>query len=94
MPLRATPEILGARFAPVNTGARKTAMQLAPRPDIDAAEIYRARLITDAESCASFAMAWTAIFILPEERSFVGIVDGASGLPSTLACSREIRQRE
>jgi len=65
---------MGARFASVNTDAGKTATQVARRPDIDTAEIYRARLQADAESRASFAMAQTGLFILREERSLVGIV--------------------
>ena len=47
-------------------------------------EAYRARLKSDAESLANFAMAQTKRLILREERNFVEVVDGTFGLPSTL----------
>ena len=47
-------------------------------------ETYRARLKSDAESLANFAMAQTKRLILREERNFVEVVDGTFGLPSTL----------
>lgn len=47
-------------------------------------EAYRARLKSDADSLANFAMAQTKRLILREERNFVEVVDGTFGLPSTL----------
>jgi hypothetical protein len=45
-------------------------------------EQYRARLRTDAESRANFAMATTKRFILREERTFVEVVDGTFEIPA------------
>jgi NIPSNAP len=47
-------------------------------------EAYRARLRTDPEARANFAMAQSKRFILREERTFVELVDGTFNLPSTL----------
>jgi len=47
-------------------------------------EAYRARLRSDADARANFAMAQTGRFILREERTFLEVVDGTFGLPSTL----------
>jgi hypothetical protein len=47
-------------------------------------EAYRARLKSDPEAQANFAMAQTKRFILREERNFVALVDGSFNLPSTL----------
>jgi NIPSNAP len=47
-------------------------------------EAYRARLKTDPEARANFAMAQSKRIILREERNFVEVVDGTLGLPSTL----------
>ncbi len=47
-------------------------------------ETYRARLKTDPEARANFAMAQSKRIILREERNFVEGVDGTLGLPSTL----------
>ncbi len=44
-------------------------------------ETYRARLKTDPESLANFAMAQEKRLILREERSFVEVVDGTFGVP-------------
>jgi hypothetical protein len=46
-------------------------------------EAYRARLKSDAEARDNFTMAQTKRIILREERSFVEVVDGTLGLPST-----------
>jgi hypothetical protein len=47
-------------------------------------EVYRARLKQEAEARANFTMAQTRRFILREERTFVEVVDGTFGVPSTL----------
>jgi hypothetical protein len=46
-------------------------------------ESYRARLRSDPESQANFAMAQSKRIILREERTFVEIVEGTFGKPST-----------
>lgn len=46
-------------------------------------ENYRARLKSDREARANFAMAQTKRLILREERNFVEVVEGTFGLPST-----------
>jgi hypothetical protein len=48
-------------------------------------EAYRKRLKTDPEARENFAMAKNKRLILREERTFVEVVDGTLGLPSTLA---------
>jgi hypothetical protein len=45
-------------------------------------EAYRARLRTDSEARANFAMAQSKRFILREERNFVEVVDGTFNLLS------------
>jgi NIPSNAP protein len=50
-------------------------------------EAYRARLRSDPEGRANFALAQTKRLILREERNFVEVVDGTLGIPSTLAKS-------
>lgn len=45
-------------------------------------EAYRARLRTDAEARANFAMAQEKRLILREERNFVQAVDGAFQIPA------------
>jgi hypothetical protein len=47
-------------------------------------EAYRARLKSDPDARANFAMAQSKRFILREERTFVEVVEGTFGLPSTL----------
>lgn len=47
-------------------------------------EKYRARLRTDKDARENFAMAQSKRMILREERTFVEVVDGTFGLPSTL----------
>jgi len=47
-------------------------------------EAYRARLKSDPDARANFAMAQTKRFVLREERTFVEVVEGTFGLPSTL----------
>ena len=48
-------------------------------------ETYKARVKSDPEARENFAMAQSKRFILREERSFVEVVDGTLGIPSTLA---------
>ena len=50
-------------------------------------EAYRARLRTDPEGRANFALAQSKRFILREERTFVELVDGTFNLSSTLVPS-------
>jgi len=45
-------------------------------------ERYRARLKSDPEGIANFAMAQEQRFMLREQRSFVEVVDGTFGLPA------------
>jgi hypothetical protein len=47
-------------------------------------EAYKARLKSDQEAHENFAMALAKRLILREERTFVEVVDGTFGLPSTL----------
>ena len=47
-------------------------------------EAYRARLRTDPEAQANFAMAQEKRIILREERNFVEVVDGTFGVASSL----------
>lgn len=46
-------------------------------------EAYRTRLKSDPEGRDNFAMAQTKRLILREERTFVEVVDGTLGVPST-----------
>jgi NIPSNAP len=48
-------------------------------------EKYRKRLKTDPDACDNFARARGKRFILREERTFLEVVGGTLGLPSTLA---------
>lgn len=45
-------------------------------------EAYRARLRTDSEAQANFAMAQSKRFVLREERTFVNVVNGTFELPA------------
>ena len=47
-------------------------------------EAYRARLKSDPDARANFAMAQSKRFVLREERTFVEVVEGTFGLPSIL----------
>lgn len=47
-------------------------------------EAYRARLKTDPEALANFAMARDKRLIIREERNFVEVVDGTLGVPAQL----------
>ena len=44
-------------------------------------ETYRARLRSDSEALANFALAQSKRIILREERNFVQVVEGTFGLP-------------
>jgi NIPSNAP len=46
-------------------------------------EAYRARLRSDPEALSNFALAESQRLILREERSFVEVVEGTLGVPST-----------
>lgn len=48
-------------------------------------ENYRARLKSDKEARENFAMAQSRRLILREERTFLEVVEGTFGLPSTLS---------
>jgi hypothetical protein len=48
---------------------------------VAAYETYRARLKSDAEGRANFEMAQSKRFILREERSFTGLIDGTFNQP-------------
>ena len=47
-------------------------------------EAYRARLRADPDGREAFESARSKRFVLREERTFVEVVDGTFGLPSTL----------
>ena len=47
-------------------------------------EAYRARLKSDPEAIANFAMAQAKRLIVREERNFVEVVDGTLGIPAKL----------
>jgi hypothetical protein len=47
-------------------------------------ETYRARLKSDSDARENFLMAQTKHLIIREERTFVEIVEGTFGIPSTL----------
>jgi hypothetical protein len=53
-------------------------------PSLAAYESYRARLKSDPEARENFLMAQNQRFILREERTFVEVVEGTFGRPSTL----------
>jgi len=48
-------------------------------------ETYRARLRSDPEARANFTLAQSKRFVLREERTFLEVVEGTLGLPSTLS---------
>lgn len=66
-------------------GTNNVAWGLIAFDGLAAYEAYRARLKSDPEAIENFSMAQTKRFILSEERTFVEIVEGTFGLPSTLA---------
>ena len=66
-------------------GTNNIAWGLIAFASLAAYEAYRARLKSDPEAIENFSMAQTKRFILSEERTFVEIVEGTFGLPSTHA---------
>jgi len=66
-------------------GTNNIAWGLIAFDSLAAYEAYRARLKSDPEAIENFSMAQTKRFILSEERTFVEIVEGTFGLPSTHA---------
>jgi hypothetical protein len=65
-------------------GTNDVAWGLIAFDSLAAYEAYRARLRSDPEGRANFALAQTKRLILREERNFVEAVDGTLGIPSTL----------
>ncbi|WP_068829284.1 NIPSNAP family protein [Pseudomonas sp. BMS12] len=61
-------------------GSNDIAWGLIAFPSLAAYETYRARLKTDAEGRANFALAQDKRFILREQRSFLEGVEGTLGL--------------
>jgi hypothetical protein len=66
-------------------GTNDVAWGLIAFDSLAAYEQYRARLRSDPEALENFSMAQSKRIILREERTFVEIVDGTFGLPSTNA---------
>ena len=66
-------------------GTNDIAWGLIAFENLAAYEAYRARLKSDPEGQANFAMAQTKRFILREERNFVEVVDETFNRPSTLS---------
>ncbi|HBB96058.1 MAG TPA: NIPSNAP family protein [Blastocatellia bacterium] len=66
-------------------GTNNVAWGLIAFDSLAAYEAYRARLKSDPEAMENFSMAQTKRLILSEERTFVEIVEGTFGLPSTHA---------
>jgi len=65
-------------------GTNDIAWGLIAFDNLAAYEAYRARLRSDKEALENFAMAQSKRLILREERTFLEMVDGTLGLPSTL----------
>jgi hypothetical protein len=70
-------------FTP-HEGTNDVAWGLIAFDTLAAYEAYRARLKADPEALQNFAMAKAKRLILREERTFVEVVEGAFGLPSTV----------
>ena len=66
-------------------GTNDVAWGLISVDSLAAYETYRARLRSDPEARANFAMAQSKRLILREERTFVELVEGTFNLASTLA---------
>jgi hypothetical protein len=64
-------------------GTNDVAWGLIAFDSLAAYEAYRARLKADPEARANFVMAQSKRLILREERTFVEVVEGTFGLPST-----------
>jgi hypothetical protein len=65
-------------------GTNDVAWGLIAFASLAAYETYRSRLRSDQEARENFALALAKRLILREERTFVEVVDGTFGLPSTL----------
>ena len=70
-------------FLPLE-GTNDIAWGLIGFENLAAYEAYRARLRSDKDSLANFAMAQSKRFVLREERTFVELANGTFNLPSTL----------
>jgi len=66
-------------------GTNDVAWGLIAFDSLAAYETYRTRLRSDPEARQNFDVAQSKRLILREERTFVEVVDGTFGLPSTLA---------
>jgi NIPSNAP protein len=66
-------------------GTNDIAWGLIAFPSLASYEAYRVRLKSDKEALENFTMAQTKRLVLREERTFLEVVDGTFGLPSTLA---------
>ena len=66
-------------------GTNNVAWGLIAFDSLAAYEAYRARLKSEPEAIENFSTAQTKRFILSEERTFVEIVEGTFGIPSTHA---------
>ena len=73
---------LGGYFLP-HEGTNDIAWGLIAFDSLASYEAYKTRLKSDAEARDNFAMAQSKRLILREERNFVEVVGGTSGLPST-----------
>ena len=62
-------------------GTNDVAWGLIAFDSLAAYETYRARLRSDSEAVANFALAQSKRIILREERNFVQVVDGTFALP-------------
>ena len=62
-------------------GTNDVAWGLIAFDSLAAYETYRARLRSDSEALANFALAQSKRIILREERNFVQVVEGTFGLP-------------
>ena len=63
-------------------GTSNVAWGLIAFPSLADYERYRARLTSDPEALANFAMARESRLILREERTFVRLVEGTLGIPA------------
>jgi len=62
-------------------GTNNVAWGLIALDSLTSYEVYRARLWSDPEALANFALAQSKRFILREERNFVEVVEGTLGIP-------------
>jgi hypothetical protein len=73
-------------------GTNNIAWALIAFDSLAAYEVYRARLKSDPEGRENFNMAQTKRFILREERSFIEVVEGTSGLAAQAGCDEPEEQ--